>query len=343
MPQVGAMQNPVLVEVTRGSLVESWHRGALAIADAEGNLAAAWGDVERPIFARSAIKMIQALPLVDSGAAEAYDLNAEHLSLACASHSGEPMHIGRIGAWLGRIGAFDSDLRCGPHFPYSEISRDAMLKAGEVPCHIHNNCSGKHTGFLTLAQHFQVPMAGYVDTSHPVQLAVMDALAEVAQVPVGTWGIGIDGCSAPNFALSLKVWAAAMARMATGQTLSPGRANAAQRIVQAMAEHPELMSGTGRACAHLIRATEGRAVVKTGAEGVFFAILRDRGLGVALKIDDGGTRAAETAMAATLVALGALDPQHPVAAAFLDAPVANWEGLVAGARRPADGWSALTV
>jgi L-asparaginase II len=332
------MPDPILVELTRGDLVESAHRAAVAVCDADGRIVAEWGDTERMVFPRSAIKMIQALPLVESGGADAFGLSDEHLALACASHSGEPMHTGRVGAWLGMIGAADKDLRCGPHYPYGEPARDAMVRAGETPLHIHNNCSGKHTGFLTLARHLGAPLDAYVETVHPVQLAVMDAIAGVAGVPVGSWGLGIDGCSAPNFALPLSRWAYAMARLATGKGLSAARAQAANRLVSAMAAHPELMSGTGRACAHFIRATEGRAIVKTGAEGVFVAILPGRGLGVALKIVDGATRASETLMAACLVKLGALDPHHPTAKLYLDAPIRNWEGLAVGLRRTAAGF-----
>jgi L-asparaginase II len=331
------MANPILVEVTRGGIVESGHRGAVAIADGTGRVVAQIGDIERRVFPRSAIKMIQALPLVESGAADAVSLSDEHLALACASHSGEPMHVGRIGAWLGHIGAQDGDLICGAHFPYGEAARDAMVRGGETPRHVHNNCSGKHAGFLTLARHLGAPFAGYVDPHHPVQLAVMDAVAAAAGVPVGYWTTGVDGCSAPNFAMPLHLWASAQARLATGQGLPPLKARAASRLAAAVRANPELMSGTGRACAQFVRATEGRAIVKTGAEGVFTALLPDRGLGLALKIDDGATRASETLMAACLVMLGVLDPDHPAALAHLAAPVTNWAGETVGERRITPG------
>lgn len=337
------MPDPILVELTRGDLVESVHRASVVVCDADGRIIAEWGHAERPVFPRSAIKMIQALPLVESGAIEAFGLSDEHMALACASHSGEAMHTGRVGAWLGMIGASDKDLRCGPHYPYGEPARDAMIRASEKPLHIHNNCSGKHTGFLTVARQLGVPIESYVDTIHPVQLAVMDAVASVAGVSVGAWDIGIDGCSAPNFALPLSRWAYGMARLATGQGLPHARARAAQRLIHAMRDHPELMSGTGRACAQLIRATEGRAIVKTGAEGVFVAIVPGRGLGVALKVEDGASRASETLMAACLVKLGVLDPQHPTARLFIDAPIRNWEGLTVGTRRPVAGFMEQTI
>ena len=327
------MSNPILVEVTRGDVVESVHRAAIAVADSTGRLIAQLGDTDKVVFPRSAIKMIQALPLVESGAADAFGLTSEHLALACASHSGEAMHVGRIGSWLGLIGATDADLGCGAHYPYADYARDVLVRNGDRPRRIHNNCSGKHTGFLSYARHISAPFEGYLETHHPVQLAVMDALASVSQVPVGYWSTGIDGCSAPNFALPLGVWAGAMARLASGAGQGPERARAGQRLLSAMKAHPELMSGTDRACASLIRACQGGVVVKTGAEGFFVAILPERGLGVALKVEDGATRASEAIMAACLIQLGVLDPDNPVARNLTHSPVKNWAGVQVGERR----------
>lgn len=337
------MANPVLVEVTRGPIVESRHRGTLAIADSSGTLLASLGDVDAPVFPRSSIKMIQALPLVESGAAEAFDLTSEYLALACASHSGETMHVDRVAAWLMRIDAHESDLACGPHWPNSEAATHALVRAERQPCRLHNNCSGKHSGFLTLARHLNAPLSGYTDTAHPVQLAVMEALASVAQVPVGLWSIGIDGCAAPNFALPVAVWARAMARLASGHGLAPLRARAAQRITAAMRQHPELVSGTGRACARLMRVAQFGTTLKTGAEGVYFGIVEGRGLGIALKIDDGATRASETAIASVLTALCVLDPTHPDARAYLRAHIPNTNGLPVGERRPAEALAKLQI
>jgi L-asparaginase II len=326
------MPNPVLVEVTRGALVESVHRGAIAIADADGVLRFALGDVETPVYPRSALKPIQALPLLVSGAAEVFALSEEEIALACASHSGEPMHTARVAAWLERIGCSESDLVCGPQPPRYEPAWEEMLRRGETPTRLHNNCSGKHTGFLTVARHWNLPVEGYAHVEHPVQQAVANslrALSGVADLPCG-----VDGCAAPNFALPLAGFARALAKLAGQRT--PG----AERILRAMTSHPELVAGTGRACTALIRAAEGRAVVKVGAEGVYAGMILERGLGIALKIDDGATRAAETAVAAVLLSLKVA---NETARAFSRAPVLNTRGETVGERRPAPALSNAAI
>ncbi|MFN9779992.1 MAG: asparaginase [Alphaproteobacteria bacterium] len=327
------MTNPVLVELVRGNMVESAHRGAAVVCDAAGTLRAAWGAVTRPVYPRSAYKALQALALVETGAAAAAGVTDEELALACASHSGEPMHTSRVAAWLSRIGCTEPDLACGPHLPYHEKSAHDLIRAGEKPCRLHNNCSGKHTGFLTLARHLGAPVAGYEQPAHPVQAHVRAAIAEMCGVAPGAMPVGIDGCAAPNYAIPLSGLALGMARLANPAGLAPARAAAAERLVSAWKAHPDLVSGTGRACADLISAARGRTVVKTGAEAVFMAALPEQGLGIALKIDDGGTRAAETVMAQLLVLLGEADPDDPRIARHRNPPLRNWRGDVVGERR----------
>lgn len=328
------MTNPVLVEVTRGGIVESQHRGAIAVCDASGNVVAQWGDVNSAIFPRSAFKSLQALSLVETGAADAYRLTDEHLALACASHSAEPMHVERVQSWLAKIDCREGDLACGPHLPFHEPTAHAMLRAGERPCKLHNNCSGKHTGFLTVARHLKIATEGYERPDHPVQVLVRQAIADVCGVDANKMTVGIDGCAAPNYAIPLTHLAAGMARLGDTAKLDATRAAAAKRIVAAWKAHPLLVSGTGRACADLIEAARGRAVVKTGAEAVFMAVLPDQGLGIALKIDDGTTRAAETAMAKLLTLFEAADEAAPQIAKHLNPPIKNWRGDVVGERRP---------
>jgi len=325
------MTNPVLVEVTRGDLVESVHRGAIAIADASGALTLALGDVAAPVYSRSSLKPMQAIPLVESGAAEAFGLGDEEIALACASHSGEPMHTERVELWLGRIGLSESDLACGAHPSRFEPVAEAMIRARLAPTRIFNNCSGKHTGFLTVARHWDVATEGYEHVDHPVQVAVAAALMDLTGAR--ELKFGIDGCAAPNFATSLAEFATAAARMATPGALPAPRDAATARIIGAMIKHPELMSGTGRACATLIRACNGQVAVKTGAEGFFGAWIPAKGLGVAIKIDDGAGRASETAMAAVLDQLGLLG-SDPRARALLCASVLNTRGAIVGERHP---------
>ncbi len=334
------MTNPVLVELTRGDLVESVHRGALAVVDARGAVVASLGDIDSPVYSRSSLKPMQTMVLVESGAADAFGLSDEEIALACASHSGEPMHATRVAAWLERIGLGESDLACGAHPSRYEPVVEAMIRAGEKPSRLHNNCSGKHTGFLTVARHWDVATEGYERVDHPVQRAVAAALRELSGATDLPYGI--DGCAAPNFATSLAAFARAAARMASGHGLARPRADAARRIVGAMIAHPELMSGTGRTCATLIRASGGRAAVKTGAEGFFGGWIPDLGLGIAIKIDDGAGRASETVIAALLDKLGLLGDDTK-ARTVLRGPVRNTRGTVVGEHRPTPTLAALSL
>lgn len=327
------MANPVLIEVTRGDRVESFHRGSIAIVDACGKDVLVLGDVETPTYPRSSLKPIQALPLVESGAADAFGIGTEELALACASHSGEPMHTERVIAWLARIGCSESDLACGAHSSRYEPVAEAMIKRGEKPTRIFNNCSGKHTGFLTVARHWEIATKGYELHDHPVQRAVAEALGDMTGLgPDMPWGV--DGCTAPNFALPLKSFALALAKMAAPASLPQARGAAAKRLTAAMTAHPELVSGTGRTCAILMRACGGKTAVKTGAEGFFAGMLPDRGWGIAIKIDDGAGRAADATMAILLEQLGVMDASGE-AGKIAHAPVLNTVGKQVGERRAA--------
>jgi L-asparaginase II len=326
--------NPVLAEIWRGEILECVHRGAAVVATASGEVVEAWGDPARVILPRSSFKMIQALPLVESGAADAAGLSGEHLALACASHKGASVHTGLAASWLAGIGLTEHDLRCGAHMPGDPEAAHALYAAGAAPGQFHNNCSGKHCGFLTMNRHLRGGPE-YLELDHPLQQAVRKTVEEVTGETVS--GVSIDGCSAPNFAVSLKGLATAMARFATaGASFTGARAGAAQRLVAAMAAHPVLVSGEGGATTELIRACAGRAVVKTGAEGVYTAILPRRGLGIALKIDDGNARGSEAAIAALLARHGALERSDPIFTALADTPILNCRGFAHGHLRAAD-------
>jgi L-asparaginase II len=327
---VEAVADPVpLVEVWRGDRVESRHRGHAVVADARGRIRAAWGDPAAIIYPRSAIKMLQALPLLESGAAAR--LADERLALACASHRGADMHVSRVTRWLADLGLTEADLRCGPQVPEDRVERGRLREGFEAPTQIHNNCSGKHAGFLMLAGR----LGGgpeYVEPSHPVQRAVRAAFEEMCGE--ASPGFGIDGCSAPNFAASITGVATAMARMADPDGLAASRGAAARRLVDAMRAHPLLVAGEGRACSELMLASGGRAAVKTGAEAVFTAILPETGLGVALKIEDGATRASECAIAAILARLGAVDPADPAVTRRLFRDLTSRRGATVGRIAP---------
>ncbi|HEX4199842.1 MAG TPA: asparaginase [Caulobacteraceae bacterium] len=328
------MANPVLVELTRGGRVESWHRGAVAIADASGRLIWSAGDIDQPVFARSALKMLQALPLVESGAADAFNVSPPELALACASHSGEPFHVDAVAAWLERIGCDEADLACGAHVPGNAVAAQTLLREGAMPCRLHNNCSGKHAGFLTVARRLGVDTRGYEQPDHPVQRLALGAIAEMCGLDAAALPIGVDGCTAPAAATPLSALAAAMGRIADPSSLAPARAEAARRLYAAVRANPLYVAGTGRACTALIEAAGGKATVKTGAEGAFVAVLGELGLGVALKIDDGAGRASETAVAAILASLRVVDGADPAVQALAEAEVLDTTGRVVGARRP---------
>ncbi len=323
-----------MVEVWRGSIPESHHRGHAVICDARGAIRAAWGDPEAVILPRSSCKILQALPLLESGAGAG--LTSEQLALACASHAGAAMHVERVARWLDELGLGEADLRCGPQVPDDAPERHRLRAAGEAPCQLHNNCSGKHTGFLTLTRHLRAGPE-YVEIDHPVQLAVRDAFEEMCGAASPGWGV--DGCSAPNFATTVHGLALAMARLADPRGLGAVRAAAAERLVGAMIAHPLLVSGEGRPCSELMAAMDGVAV-KFGAEAVYIAILPARGLGVALKIEDGAPRGSECAIAALLVRLGAIAAGDPAAARRLQPPILSRRGFPAGAIRPdPDFWA----
>lgn len=327
------MTNPVLFEMLRADLVESYHRGAFVVARAGGEVVAEGGNIQTDVYPRSSYKMMQALPLVMSGAADAFSVTDEELSLACASHNAEPMHVTRVEAWLHRMGLSEKDLECGPHAPFDDDTRDKLVRIGEAPSRVHNNCSGKHTGFLTLAKHLDAPTKGYLSPDHPVQLLVRDTIANVCGMDAAAFHMGTDGCAAPNLAMPLHNLAMGFARLATGDGVSKETNAAAKRLFKAQVAHPKLMSGTGRACAALIEASNGRAVVKTGAEGVYAGLVPDLGLGFALKIDDGAKRASEAVVAALLVALGVVAKDHPALAAIMTPPWINTRGIQVGEGR----------
>ncbi len=318
-----------LVEVWRGDLLECLHQGHAVVCDDAGQIVEAWGDPTALIYPRSSCKMVQALPLLESGAGA--HLSDEQLALACASHNGAAIHTDRVQAWLGDLGLTDDDFRCGPQMPNDKDARYGLIRAFEEPCQVHNNCSGKHAGFLTLSKHLGAG-PDYDQIDHPVQQACKAAFEEVTQETSPMFGI--DGCSAPNHACTLHGLARAMAFFASAHDRSDARSQAAVRLTRAMGAFPELVAGETRACTELMRAMDGKVAIKTGAEGVFIAIIPEMRLGIALKIADGATRASECIIAAILVRLGVLDAAHPATVARMQPPIHNRRDIVTGQIRP---------
>jgi L-asparaginase II len=332
------MSNPVLVEVLRGALVESRHRGSVAVSDAGGCLALALGDVERPVFPRSAIKAIQALQLVESGAAARYGFGDEELALACASHGGEPEHVSTAERMLQAAGLDTSALKCGVHWPMHQPSSQALARFGGSSTALHNNCSGKHAGFLCVACAMGAELGSYIEASHPVQREVKAALENLTGASIADEDRAIDGCSVPTWAVPLSALARGFARFGTGEGLGPERAKAAARLRAACAAKPWHVAGTGRFCTEVMQALGARVFVKTGAEGVFCAALPEQGLGFAVKADDGGTRAAETIIAAVLARFLPDEHRAPLQR-YLQRPIKNWNGIEVGRIRAAEALS----
>lgn len=308
---------PFSVQLSRNSL-ESEHIVDVCVSDKTGVIDV-WGDIERLVIPRSAIKPIQVLPLLRSGAADAFSVTASEIALGAASHSGEPEHVAAVDAWLSRIGLDRSALECGIDRPLSAGEGDRLLAAGETFEPIHNCCSGKHTGFLTTAMHLGVEPSGYIQRDHPVQQLVTDAIAEFTGVDVHAATNGIDGCGIPTFAFPLDALAGAMARLVTSDDAS------AQRVTAALASNPFWISGTGRCEVQLIGAAAEPLIMKQGAEGVYMAALPERGVGIALKARDGAVRAGDAAIAGVLGHLGVVSESLGVS------NIANKAGTVVGA------------
>lgn len=332
--------NPTLVEALRGGAVESTHRGAWAVVDADGDVVASAGDIDRPIFPRSAVKLLQALPLVESGAAERYGLDNEQLAIACASHNGEPRHVAVAASMLAAAGVDDAALECGAHWPYRDVVQREMAAAGRTPTALHNNCSGKHAGFVCLGcllagdADKRAFLSGYVKPEHPVMREVSDAIEATTGWRLADTPRGTDGCSIPTYAIPLRHLALAFARAGSGIGLREGRARAAKRLMAAVTAEPFMVAGSGRFDTRIIERLGERVFCKVGAEGVFCAAFPKAGLGVALKMDDGASRACEVVMAALIERFVRLDEaERGFVHAFADQPLVNWNGLDVGRLR----------
>lgn len=318
---------PLTVSVRRGPLLESTHRVHAVVADAAGRTTASWGDAGRSTVLRSAAKPFQALPLVADGAADHFGFSGEEIALCCGSHNSEEVHVAVARSMLAKAGVAESLLLCGPHPPLRRQRERELAAAGTPLTSIMSNCSGKHAGMLALAAFHSWPLEGYERPKHPVQLRMRRELARWARCDPGAIPSAVDGCGVPTFAIPLRDLAAAMARLiaAAGVGGAPGR------VVGAMVSHPFMVAGTDRLCTRLIGAEGGRVIAKTGAEGVYAAADRERGLGVAVKVEDGAWRAAPPALLAVLARAGILSQDAAGALAeHVEPPLTNTLGDVVG-------------
>jgi L-asparaginase II len=335
------MTNPVLVEVTRGDLVESRHRGMVVAVDGDGKVVFSAGDIKAAVFPRSACKAMQGLPLVESGAADAYCFGNRELALACSSHSGEPEHAALAGAMLAAAGVDESVLECGAHWSFEQPVLIGQARDLERPTVLHNNCSGKHAGFVCAACHTGTSLKGYVGYEHPVQQELRGVMESLMGAALARDNCGVDGCSIPTYAAPLEGLAHGFAKMATGTGLAPERAKASCRLMTACMAEPFYVAGTKRFCTRLMQVAPGRIFAKTGAEGVFCAAIPEQGIAIALKCEDGTTRAAESMVAATLARFFTGDPDVQAAlTALANRSMSNWNGIHVGDIRVTEAFAA---
>jgi L-asparaginase II len=335
VPGEQLMANPAVVEVTRGALVESAHRGAGAVVDADGRVVMAFGDSERPVYPRSAVKALQALPLIESGAADRLGLSDKEIALACASHSGGEEHVATARAMLARAGYDEEALECGAHWPLGEDEARALARSGRMPSALHNNCSGKHAGFVCLSCAMGVDPKGYVAPDHPVQREVTASIEAMTGARLSEPMRGVDGCAIPTYAVPLAALARGFARLGTGHGLSPERGKAAARIRAVVAAHPVTVAGRGRFDTEMMGLLGARVFSKSGAEGVACAALPEVGLGLAVKADDGAGRAAQVMIAALIRRFGAFDDEIDAGLVrFVSPRLSNWNGAGVGLLRP---------
>lgn len=303
----------VVVEVSRGNEtikhVESRHLVDIVVADSAGNIVRNYGDTDRMVFPRSSIKALQALPLIESGAADAFGFETKHLAMACASHNGEEFHAVEADAMLQKAGLTHTCLECGAQLPERIVDREKLIESGKPATALHNNCSGKHAGFLAFAAHQKIDFKNYVGFDHKVQKIIAGTLEDVTGAKHSDDNFGIDGCSIPTYEIPLAKLATAYAKLGVGEDAGKERSKAMLRLRDACMAHPEMVAGTGRVDTELMNALKGRAFSKMGAEAVYTLAIPELGLGAALKCHDGTVRAVEVACVALIESLLEASPQ----------------------------------
>jgi len=325
-------ENPVVARAWRGDWVESQHRGAWALVDVDGGVLAGRGSWSAPVFTRSAVKSLQALPMIESGAAEAFGVTDEELALCLASHNAEPRHTAIVQGFLARLGLGPGDLSCGPQPPGDPAARADLHTAGREPTALHNNCSGKHAGFLCLARHLGMPSQSYLDPAGPGQRLVRAAVAEMAGLESDALGLSIDGCSAPSFRLPLVALGRALARVATPAALPAKRRAACERMTRVVAAHPVLIAGSKkRLCTDLARVSKGRLFPKVGGDTVYAVGVRGTGQALAVRLDDSAGRGLPALVLALCERFGFLSPAELAElGSWRAGPLYNWAGIEVG-------------
>ncbi len=339
--------NPVLAEVIRGGIIESKHRGSVIALNASGKRLLSVGDTEALVFPRSSLKPLQVIPLVESGAIDTFGLGDRELALACASHNGESMHIDVLMQWMQRVGLEPAHLECGPSLPLDKQVAEDLLRNGGVPARELHNCSGKHTGMLTLAAQLGEPLVGYSGYQHVTQQRWMSLLSELSGVNIFDMPWDKDGCGLPAVAMPLSAFAKAFTPFINGVqkngNVSLNRGKAMARVAASMRSNPLMVAGTGRCCSASMQNSDD-LMVKVGAEGVFIAVALQAGVVIALKNDDGASRGAEVMLGAALRKLGLISAERYQAMSdWFNPSVKNSQQSVVGSIQAAKVWSELPV
>lgn len=317
---------PFEIEITRGPQTESCHLVHAVVYDNSDSPLEIYGERDFPVFPRSSLKPIQALPLILTGAAQHFNVTNEEIALACASHRGELIHINPIKRWLHRMGLAETHLLCGTHSPANQEALFQLLREQGQPSALHNNCSGKHTGMLCTALHLGEDTKNYVTQNHPVQLRILQQIEEFCEFSLTSKSLGIDGCSIPAPCLPLEKLARGFAEFANPQRVSESTSEACRQVFHACVNHPLLTAGTGHFCSELMKETQGQVLIKGGAEGVVIAAVPSLKMGIALKTSDGNSRASELCLAILLHRLGLLSSES----AFLSPKIVNWNKIETG-------------
>lgn len=325
------MPSEVVAVLYRGGLAESRHYGSIAVVDINGKLLYSRGDAERMTFLRSAAKPLQVLPLFETGTYGHYQFSLDEVAVMCSSHSGQDMHVKRVQSILTKVGLNEEALQCGVHRPFHRETAQRLAAAGEPLSPLRNACSGKHACMLAITRFRDWDLKNYMDIKHPVQQLMLKTVAEVTEFPVNKIGLGLDTCGVPVFAVPLAQMALAYAKLASKKATSTDQRRGMETIVQAMVTHPELVAGTGRFTSDLLAAGKGVLVAKDGGESCFGIGLVDQGIGIAVKIEDGGDRALAPVVTQVLTDLKLL-PEDALAelAPYLERPIRTYGGVLAG-------------
>jgi len=316
-------EKPLEVCLIRGEAIESRHRVHALVCDPKGGVIYQWGNPKLSFFPRSSVKLIQAVSWVSEGIDKKWSLGPKELSIACGSHHGEESHIRTVEAWLKKMGLAEENLECGTHAPYDSQSAQDLWRAGKSPSQLHNNCSGKHAGLLMECRSKNWELKGYSSYDHPMQQKLRNILGRFFETDIHRAQWGIDGCGIPTYAITLEVLARAMARISDPSKLERDLGESVRTLNGAIGAQPTFMGGTESFCSQVVAETEGRVFAKVGAEGVYGAWIPQSGMGLAMKCEDGGSRATEVAMASVLRELG-----HPLN--FFSPLARRWTGEIVG-------------